>query len=200
MNKKERKLMLPAIYTSLFLIIYIILFIYNLNFNLLFFIAIMAVSFLALVLLDEYFDFPLWLIWMGLISVTLHIFGATLVIEKIFLYDYIIFNLIGNPFYILRYDQVVHLYSCFAVTLFLYFMIKAKNKTVSKWDHLFIILAALGAGAANELIEFSLVVFFDATGIGDYYNNSLDMVFDLVGILFGFIFYKYFLEKNIPVE
>lgn len=41
----------------------------------------------------------------------------------------------------------------------------------------------MGVSAVNEIIELSAVVFFNSSGVGDYYNNALDMVFNLAGIM-----------------
>jgi hypothetical protein len=42
-------------------------------------------------------------------------------------------------------------------------------------------MAGLGAGALNEIIEFAATVIFPDTGVGGYVNNSLDLVFNLLG-------------------
>ena len=58
---------------------------------------------------------------------------------------------------------------------------------------LIIILIASGIGAFNEIIEFFAVVFFNAAkGVGGYFNNALDLVFNLIGaIIASFIITKY---------
>lgn len=58
------------------------------------------------------------------------------------------------------------------------------EKVEKKWFLLsgVLILIALGIGAINELVELGAVVFFGAAeGVGDYMNNAIDIVFNLIG-------------------
>ena len=42
----------------------------------------------------------------------------------------------------------------------------------------------MGVGAGAEITELLAVVFFDASAaVGDYYNNAIDLVFNLLGSL-----------------
>jgi len=46
----------------------------------------------------------------------------------------------------------------------------------------------MGISALNEVIEFSTVVFFNSTGVGGYYNNALDLVFNAIGAAIAVLF------------
>jgi len=72
---------------------------------------------------------------------------------------------------------------------FVYSVVKNSLKeNISKGMTLFIIvLIAEGIGAINEIIELSTVVFFHTQGVGNYYNNALDLVFNLIGAMLGSI-------------
>ena len=58
---------------------------------------------------------------------------------------------------------------------------------------IFTILAAIGVGLLNEVVEFGMVVFADAAdAVGGYYNTALDLVFNLVGAVMGVFIAKEF--------
>jgi putative membrane protein len=50
-----------------------------------------------------------------------------------------------------------------------------------------IIMAGLGVGALNEIVEFTAVVITPETGVGGYNNTSLDLVADLIGAIIAMI-------------
>jgi uncharacterized membrane protein YjdF len=122
----------------------------------------------------------------------LHLAGGSFKVAGTRLYDLILIPLVGEPFNILRYDQVIHGYCYFVITLFVYALVTYMlNKTRGKVKvnpfliGLIVVLASEGISAINEIIEFSTVAFFHATGVGDYYNNALDLVFNLIGAIFA---------------
>lgn len=120
----------------------------------------------------------------------LHFAGGSFKIAGTRLYDFIIFNWIGEPLNILRYDQFIHAYCYFVIGLFVYALVKkiykpGTNKIILA---LTAILTAEGVGAINEIIELSTVVLFGATGVGNYFNNALDLVFNLIGATIAIIF------------
>lgn len=115
----------------------------------------------------------------------LHLLGGTLYLKGFRLYDTILINLAGEPYNILKYDQAIHVFCYFVMTMFLHSIVMhISEKNAGKITIGFITtLAALGLSAVNEIIEFSAVVFFNSDGVGGYYNNALDLVFNLIGIL-----------------
>ena len=68
---------------------------------------------------------------------------------------------------------------------------------LNKWISLsiIIVMAGLGVGALNEIIEFMATVLIPQTGVGGYINTSLDLVADLFGSL-GALVYLWIKEKN----
>jgi uncharacterized membrane protein YjdF len=139
---------------------------------------------------DNFFSYPtvaklgfsIWLFF--------HLLGGSLMINGIRLYDSILIPILGEPMNILKYDQVMH-FICYAVfAIFVYAII---NKTFllreSKYSRavsfFVIVLVAEGIGAVNEIIELSTVIFFNSTGVGDYMNNALDLVFNILGAILG---------------
>ena len=90
----------------------------------------------------------------------------------------------------MRYDQLMHIISYFVLTLFIYSVVLSlSNKKANKFAlGLIVVLAGVGLGAINEIIEFGTVVFFNTTVVGDYYNNALDLVFNALGALIAILF------------
>jgi len=46
-----------------------------------------------------------------------------------------------------------------------------------------VVMAGLGVGAVNEILEFVATVLVPQTGVGGYENTMLDLVSDLIGSL-----------------
>ena len=120
-----------------------------------------------------------------LIWLILHMCGGFVHIGGVRLYDVMLVQLVGAPYHILRYDQFVHAFCYFMIGGLLMTIIASLSKADAsrKGIMLITILAALGVGAVNEIIEFSAVAFFASEGVGDYFNNALDNVFNGVGAL-----------------
>ena len=53
-----------------------------------------------------------------------------------------------------------------------------------------VVLAGLGAGALNEIIEFFITVMLQNTGVGGYENTALDLVFNLLGAIGAMIYIR----------
>ena len=68
----------------------------------------------------------------------------------------------------------------------------AKNyfKPNSNWFviSLLVILASMGVGAFNEIIEFLPVLFLSDTGVGGYFNVAWDIVFNTLGAIIAMIY------------
>ena len=88
----------------------------------------------------------------------------------------------------LKVDGVDYVF--IAIASVIYFMLKKHMKKGQ--DNaliVFTILAAIGVGLLNEVIEFAMVVFADAgEAVGGYYNTALDLVFNLIGAILGAFF------------
>ena len=132
------------------------------------------------------YGFSVWLL--------MHLLGGATHINGIRLYDVILIKMVESPLSILRYDQFVHTFCYFVIALFMLAIVKYYSKEGKKNIFaigLITVLAAVGIGAINEIIEFSTVVFFNAgAAVGDYYNNALDLVFNLIGALIAVLVSK----------
>jgi len=102
------------------------------------------------------------------------------------LYDLVLIPLLGDPFFILKYDQFVHAYCYVAIGILVYFSLKKHFDSHKTALAVFSVLAAVGIGLLNEVIEFGMVIFADAAdAVGGYYNTALDLVFNLLGAIIG---------------
>ena len=142
--------------------------------------------FLVVIKLSDKFKIPTWTISLFAIWSVLHMAGGLLKINGLRLYDFIFFNLLGDPFFILKYDQVLHTFCYFVISILIYFILKNYVKKNEAALITFTILSALGVGLLNEVLEFGMVVFLDAAdAVGGYYNTALDLLFNLIGAIIG---------------
>lgn len=124
-------------------------------------------------------------------SYFLHMAGGNIYLGETRLYDLWI---VAELF---KYDNLVHLVSTVVLTLAIYDVLSSHlaEKIVYKRANLYIILIlmVMGIGALNEVMEFGAVIFFDAGDrVGDYANNALDLIYNLIGASIGsiIIFFK----------
>ncbi len=94
-------------------------------------------------------------------------------------------DVLGEPYNIFKYDQAIHLFCYFVMTIFIYSIVLyiSRDKASKVVVTLITALASLGLSAINEIIEFSTVAFFASDGVGSYHNNALDLVFNFTGIV-----------------
>lgn len=132
--------------------------------------------------------FTLWLLslW-GLI----HMAGGSVRIGDTVLYGLKIFEFIdfGGDFYILKMDQVIHMYGFFVAALVIYQLIKPRISKMHPGLIIFLaIIGSLGLSAFNEIVEFIAMISVVNNGVGDIYNMGLDLIFNFVGAVLGAFF------------
>jgi len=162
------------------------------NYEFIFYI-IVIVSFLFLILAtNRKVQYPNELLWGLTVWSIMHMSGGGLFIEGKKLYEMIILPL-SDQYGILRFDQIVHIVGFFVGTLAIYHVAKPsiKKEALGKPSiaALFIV-AGLGLGALNEIVEFSGTLLLNQTGVGGYTNNMLDLIADLIGTIFAIIYIK----------
>tara|TARA_Y100000310_G_C20565910_1_gene755474 strand:+ start:662 stop:1246 length:585 start_codon:yes stop_codon:yes gene_type:complete len=153
---------------------------------------VVGLLYYVLIKADDYYNFPKYSIVLFSIWIVTHFLGGNLYIGNTRLYDFILIDLIGSPFFILKYDQFIHIYTYFVISILVYFMLKKHViKGHKKSLIFFAVLASLGIGLLNEILEFTMVVFADAgDAVGGYYNTALDLVFNFIGAVLGVWFVK----------
>ncbi len=148
---------------------------------------------------DKIFHYTNFAKWGFVVWLLFHMGGGAIYINGTRLYDSIIINIISAPYYLLRYDQVIHGFCYFVITLFVYSIVSSISKPKSNKYLIMAIAfaAAVGISAINEIIELSTVAFFNASAaVGDYYNNALDLVFNAIGSLLALLFANFNHNKH----
>ena len=153
------------------------------NYEFILYIAVI-VFFLALILgTNKKVDYPNGVLWGLTAWALLHMSGGGLYIGEVKLYEIMLIPL-SDKYHIFRYDQFVHIVGFGVATMVMYFLIKPLLlPDLDRWVALSIVvvMAGLGVGALNEIVEFTATVLMPETGVGGYTNTSLDLVSDLVG-------------------
>jgi len=159
------------------------------------FIGYVGIVFLVLILIlftNKKMNYPNIVLWGLTLWGMMHMFGGVKIGESV-VYAKILINIVGEPYFILRYDQLVHLIGFGVATLAMFVVLRLHLKfPIKKWTSIsiLIIMAGLGVGALNEMIEFSTTIFVSETGVGDYVNTSLDLVADFFGAVLAMIYIR----------
>jgi len=124
----------------------------------------------------------------------MHVVGGMAYIDGVRLYDMIFYGLI-------RYDNIVHLIGSILAALVLnvlFYNFADHQERINRPLYYFaLMLMTLGAGVFNEINEFFAVVFFNAQeGVGDYFNNAIDLLYNLIGALLAIILIDVFSEHR----
>ena len=111
----------------------------------------------------------------------LHCSGGLFYLNGIRLYD--------TVFWFIRYDNIVHTFGSFVAVFFVYNLMfnyaRCAIKNADKYLFVKLALMTMGIGTIVEMIEFSSVIVFNSTGVGDYFNNALDLVTNFIGAIIG---------------
>lgn len=190
----KKSLKLPALAVYLFLVASVLYFVLSGNYEFIGYTVLVGVLFYVILLADRYYDFPVYSIWLFGIWIASHILGGAAYIRGVRLYDIILIPIFngGGEFVILKYDQLIHAYCYVVFAILVYFILKKHfKKDQGKALVVFTILASVGIGLLNEVIEFGMVVFANAgEAVGGDYNTALDLVFNLVGAVIGAIWVR----------
>lgn len=180
--KKEQR---PVFYFLLLILaIFLTIFISRKNYEFVMYVGVIIFFMAVIMLTNHRVSYPLPVLWGLAIWALLHMSGGGIFINGKKLYELTLFSIVGPPYNIFKYDQFVHIVGFGVATLLMYYLLKPLlQKNLKKWATLSIvvIMAGLGIGALNELIEFAATVLVPETGVGGYENTSLDMVADLIG-------------------
>jgi hypothetical protein len=122
----------------------------------------------------------------------LHLAGGGVYINGVRLYEIILIPL-STKYPILRYDQFVHTFGFAAATLTMFDLLRPLIK--ENLQHfvalsIVVIMAGLGVGAFNEIVEVLVSAVIPSSGVGGYLNTALDLIADLVGSLLAMAYIK----------
>ncbi len=159
------------------------------NYEFIFYGAVMFLIIGGVVLLDRRVRFTAWVLWGLSAWGLLHLLGGTVPVPARFLEPNSL-----NTLYNLRlhpdapkYDQVVHAFGFFVSTLASWQAMAAFTRgsggslrpTIGPL--ICAVLAGMGLGAVNEVIEFVATRVMPGTNVGGYVNTGWDLVSNLTG-------------------
>jgi len=178
--QEKTKLKIVIFFTIFYISVFGVLSYFNNNYEFVFYTLALALILLggALFLKRIYLSFYIIL---GLsIGGILHLLSGNLYLSGKRLYDTMLVP------HLIRYDNFVHFYVIFFITLAAYSLLKphiGKNIGQRSFNfYLVLILVAMGVGAIAEIAELLSVIFLGAAeAVGDYMNNAFDLVFNLFG-------------------
>ncbi len=191
-----KKDQLPILITILIMILSFSVYYYTIkNYEFIIYIFVI-IFFLVLILFTNnkvnYSNTSLW----GLtVWGTLHMAGGGVPVKGDVLYRLILIPITGDIF---KYDQFVHIVGFGVATLIMFELLKPKLKPLKYWTaiSIVVVMAGLGVGTVNEIIEYIATLLVPQTGVGGYENTLLDLIADLIGALFALLIIRY-REKRI---
>lgn len=188
----DQKLKIPLIVNLIAVLIFSIIFFTKQNFEFIFYIGVIIFFMLLILFTHKKVTYPLSVIWGLTLWSIMHMAGGGLMIGGTRLYELMILPLVGEPYLIFKYDQLVHIIGFGVATLLMYELIKPSLKDHKRFISLAIVvvMAGLGVGALNEIIEFIAATFMANNGVGGYVNTSLDLIADLIGGLIALVYIK----------
>ncbi|OGJ55084.1 hypothetical protein A3D11_03350 [Candidatus Peribacteria bacterium RIFCSPHIGHO2_02_FULL_49_16] len=103
---------------------------------------------------------------------------------------------------LLKYDQLVHAYGFGVATLICWWALKLllRRSVTSGGVLLFCVLAGMGLGAFNEMIEFFAVLLLPETNVGGYINTGWDLVFNFLGCVIAAVLIRVYAERRSPIS
>ncbi|MHC5110201.1 MAG: DUF2238 domain-containing protein [Planctomycetota bacterium] len=139
--------------------------------------------------------FPLLFLWGLALWGLLHMAGGNVWIGGTKLYDLTLISIVGAPYHILGYDQVVHFIGFGVATCVCFHLLRRQlaephSRPRGTSMSILVVLMGLGVGTVNELLEFLAVIVMPETGVGGYENTLMDMVFNLLGAVTALIFLR----------
>lgn len=140
---------------------------------------------------DRKFSFSPALLWGFNLWLVLHILGGLWPVNDSVLYSLVLLDIVGEPYSILKYDQLVHAYCYFIIALLLWRVVTTASIDAPRWLLAALtVLAASGVGGLNEIVEFSATVLVPNTNVGGYENTVIDLVANFIGACLAIPFFK----------
>ncbi len=181
------------IFTLIYLLVALFIFIARANYEFIMYIGVVVFFFFLILFTNEKIRYPDVILWGLSFWGLLHMCGGGVLINGERLYGLILIP-ISSMYSIFRYDQFVHIIGFGIATLLMFVLIESKlKKPIKNWSAIsvVIIMAGLGVGAINEIIEFTAVVIMPETGVGGFINMALDLVSDLIGACLAMIYIRF---------
>lgn len=189
-----------AFFMMCYLVLFSIIAVVQKNYEFIYWAGITTVFIVIILVYYQQLHLPVSLIVCLTIFGAMHIMGVNIHIGSARLYD---LWLIPQ---ILKYDNLVHAFGTAIATLIAYNILLPKTENSMHYRPfafiLMLVLIAMGIGALNEIVEFFAVVFLGAGhAVGDYFNNQVDLVYNLIGsIIVAFFLYYHHKKHNFAPE
>ena len=167
------------------------------NYEFLLYVGVILFFLILIIATIDQTRFSNTVLWGLTLWALMHMAGGGIPVGDGRLYDLILWP-ISEDYPIFRYDQLVHIVGFGVATLAMYELLKPLLKPLKGWTALSIVvvMAGLGVGALNEILEFSATVLVPETGVGGYVNTSLDLVADLVGAVVALVWIRWRAQDN----
>jgi hypothetical protein len=179
------------LFNAIYVIAFTIYYLSIKNYEFLWYVAVLVFFYVLVLATLHRSKFDYVILWGLSLWGLMHMAGGGLIIGGEVLYKFILIPIVNNTadFTILKFDQFVHFFGFAVSTLVVYHLLKPylNNKTNYKVLYAILIAAGMGLGALNEIVEFIAVLVLPDTGVGGYYNTSLDLVFNALGAIFAVI-------------
>lgn len=172
-------------FSALYLLIGGIYFLQDFNFEFVIYVGVIVGAFVLLFGTLQMTQFPTYILWLISIWGLMHILGGSVPTPDGVLFAYKIYPFLdyGGDFYILKYDQVVHMYLYGVMTLVFLHVLRHTFKVVGNtWVVVLVaLMASMGVSSLNEIMEFLIAVTLERNGVGGYENAMLDLIFNFSG-------------------
>ncbi len=179
---------LPVVlFSAVYLLLGGLYFLQDFNFEFIIYVGVIIAAFVLLFGTLTITQLPNYILWLISIWGLMHILGGSIPTQDGVLFAYKIYPFLdwGGDFYILKYDQLVHMYLYGVMTLVFFhvltYTLKAKGPL---WILLLLAcMASMGVSAMNEIMEFLISISLERNGVGGYENAMLDLIFNFTGAL-----------------
>ena len=172
-------------------LLFAIIFFSRKNYEFLLYIGVIIFFSILILATNKKVNYPKTILWGLTLWAIMHMSGGGIYIGKTKLYELILIP-ISETYSIFKYDQLVHIVGFGVSTLLMHHLLikHIKSTSIGVSLSIVIVMAGLGVGALNEIIEFIVTVIVPETGVGGYTNTALDLVADLVGAICALLFIK----------
>ena len=175
---------------ALYVPVFLFLAIRELNFEFVLYVGVILIIAAWILWKQRVVQFDRTILWGLTAWGFLHMAGGNLRVGGEILYNLMLIPIVPEPYHILRYDQVVHVFGFGVATLVCHHLLRPYlRERIEKRGTLFFLVVLMGAGfgAMNEIVEFAAVVFVPETNVGGYENTALDLVFNAIGAVLAVV-------------
>lgn len=189
LTKEQKKILLTFVVA---VIGFTATFILQKNFEFIGYVVVVCLLLWAVLASAKHVAYPNFVLWGLFAWAILHMLGGVVMSNGKVIYTWLIYPLIGEPYNVLKYDQVIHAFGFFVATLVMYYVLKKYLTRPFGWTAIGIVIAmaGLGLGALNEIVEFTMTVILPNTNVGGYENTAIDLISNFIGAILAVFFLK----------